>query len=681
MTETEDLPVVGFSQNDRSGTGKIVTDYDAFGGVQSVTDADGYTTNYRYDYGGLGTGVLIKTVQGLDTAQSQTITTSSVPDLLGRTVQTTDGNLNVTTIQYCDGLLQSSVTTTPEVAPAGQTTAPTQTVLTDAGQGTVTTTTTATSGSMEKVSMAWLDYAGRTLKTQRYDGMGDTYTTLDAYDDSGNLYWTQDAVGTITETLFDGLGRATLVAVGTTDSNLTYVESEQYDNNQVGDGDLTRTNQYTSLRYGGYTGRDTTSYYDWRDRLVAQDDGILLTYNSLNNTLAQDNGLQITYNTLDNQGEVTQSDVYDATLPNTGIVIANGVPQPPGNANALRAQTSTAYDNRGRAYETDVYSVDPNNGTVGGSLETDIYHDGRGDVVATAAPGGLVTTTAYDGARRVTLQQSGNAGAVAGTIGTVVQSTATQYDNDSNPIFATTSQLNPDGTTMRNTYVGNWYDPDNRLLITVNYGTNGGTAISQRPQYVTSVPGLWTSYQYDAGGFLCQTTDPAALQTTYFNDWLGRAWKVVVNSGIGTSVATQGNEVTLYSYDGLNRQILVTVENVTPVLIPGHATTWVAEPASCTQYVYKATTGGNGVKGYAAFHGWIYSNDLLSEIVYPDGTTQWCFYDDLGEVISQINRDGSVHEYQYDGLGRQTRDTVTPMNFDIDCTVAALGDTYNALGN
>ncbi len=80
MTETEDLPVVGFSQNDRSGTGKIVTDYDAFGGVQSVTDADGYTTNYRYDYGGLGTGVLIKTVQGLDTAQSQTITTSSVPD-------------------------------------------------------------------------------------------------------------------------------------------------------------------------------------------------------------------------------------------------------------------------------------------------------------------------------------------------------------------------------------------------------------------------------------------------------------------------------------------------------------------------------------------------------------------------------------------------------------------------
>ena len=123
------------------------------------------------------------------------------------------------------------------------------------------------------------------------------------------------------------------------------------------------------------TGRGVTqSYYDWQDRLVAEN-----------------NGLQVTYNTLDNLGEITQAQIYDATQSNTQISMGtDGVPQPPDNASALRAQTKTLYDNQGRAYCSFVYSVDPNSGAVGNRLETDIYHDGRGDVVATQAPGGLV---------------------------------------------------------------------------------------------------------------------------------------------------------------------------------------------------------------------------------------------------------------------------------------------------
>ena len=132
-------------------------------------------------------------------------------------------------------------------------------------------------------------------------------------------------MGTITETLFDGLGHATQVWVGTT-AGLTETESEQYDNNGVGDGDLTQEIQYTNARTPNHV---TLLYYDWRDRLVAQN-----------------NGLQLTYNTLDNLGEITESDVYSAAFAGTVLSMANGVPQPPAEAGGLLAKTTTAFDNQ-----------------------------------------------------------------------------------------------------------------------------------------------------------------------------------------------------------------------------------------------------------------------------------------------------------------------------------------------
>ena len=121
----------------------------------------------------------------------------------------------------------------------------------------------------------------------------------------------------------------------------------------------------------------------------------------------------------------------------------------------------------------------------------------------------------------------GSAGGTAGSIGTVVQSVATQYDGDSIPVFVTTSQLNADGTTYRTSYVRNWYNNANQLTNTANYGTNNGTSMSQQPAAppgpvglapISNTSVLATSYQYDAGGFLSSTTDPTGLQTTYAND-------------------------------------------------------------------------------------------------------------------------------------------------------------------
>ena len=177
----ETLPVVGTDQNAIGGTGTIVTYYDPHGRVERITDADGYSKSCFYDD---PTGALTETVAVVNLSTNTTITTGAVPDLLGRPVQTTDGNLNVTNIAYVDGLLQSTVTTTPAAGP-------TQEVIDNTGQGTIATLATVPGGSLQAVSKVWLDYVGRILETQWYSGQsGGTYTTSDEYD-FGNLCWTE----------------------------------------------------------------------------------------------------------------------------------------------------------------------------------------------------------------------------------------------------------------------------------------------------------------------------------------------------------------------------------------------------------------------------------------------------------------------------------------------------------
>ena len=69
-----------------------------------------------------------------------------------------------------------------------------------------------------------------------------------------------------------------------------------------------------------------------------------------------------------------------------------------------RAISTNSYDDQGRVYESRVYSV-ASDGTISGSyLATDTFYDHAGNVIATYAPGGLVTKDYYDGVGRVTTQ-------------------------------------------------------------------------------------------------------------------------------------------------------------------------------------------------------------------------------------------------------------------------------------
>ena len=153
--------------------------------------------------------------------------------------------------------------------------------------------------------------------------------------------------------------------------------------------------------------------------------------------------------------------------------------------------------------------------------------------------------------------------------------------------------------------------------------------------------------------------------TTYSNDFLGRVLDETVDSGVSGS--SPQKQVTSFAYDGLNREISVVVCNVTPVVGAMPSTTQMQQ----TRYIYAARTADGSA---------INSDDPLSKIIYPDGTTQVDTYDALGELTTQTERDGRKHLYLYDLLGRQVADAVYVWSPGLDKTVVGLIDSYNTLG-
>src|SRR5262249_57081789 len=75
------------------------------------------------------------------------------------------------------------------------------------------------------------------------------------------------------------------------------------------------------------------------------------------------------------------------------------------SASVLRAQTIYSFDDQGRAYQSQVFSVNQSTGAVSSSaLTTNAWRNHRGQVLETKNPGGLVTKETFDGAGRVTVQ-------------------------------------------------------------------------------------------------------------------------------------------------------------------------------------------------------------------------------------------------------------------------------------
>jgi hypothetical protein len=323
--------------------------------------------------------------------------------------------------------------------------------------------------------------------------------------------------------------------------------------NGVGDSNLTQTTQYPG---GGATNRVTQNWYDWRDRLVASKSGVQATEDTTTHR-------PISYTNFDNLSEAWQVQSYDGDT--VTLTYSSGVPQAPA-ASLLRGQTKATYDDQGRAYLSQTYSVNPSTGAVSSnSLNTNTWYNHRSLVIKTSQPGGLVRKNAYDGAGRTTVSYTtdgygdaapgqsnnwANAGTVSST-NNVLEQVETGYDADGNAILTTTRQRNHDETTggplgnatttpkARVSYVAGFYDAANRVTATVDVGTNGGTAWT-RPATppAASDTVLVTSTAYNAAGWVDTVTDPRGIQSKTFYDNLGRRTKSVAAYDGGPSPTT-----------------------------------------------------------------------------------------------------------------------------------------------
>jgi RHS repeat-associated protein len=189
-------------------------------------------------------------------------------------------------------------------------------------------------------------------------------------------------------------------------------------------------------------------------------------------------------------------------------------------------------------------------------------------------------------------------------------------------------------------------------------GNGSGLTGGSSPNVAITV----TSLGGDAG-WQQQVTDPRGIVTKTDYDSLGRTARTVENF-IAFNPSNSADKTTEYTYDGDGNQLTLKADE------PSGA-------SETTQFVYGVTTGSGGST--------VNSNDILAATQYPDPTTgnpsssqqETYTVDALGERLTYSDRNGNVHTYVYDVLGRQTSDQVTTLGSGVDNTVLRIDTAYD----
>jgi RHS repeat-associated protein len=714
---TVTLPIIGTGQN---GPGTAVSETTFFDNWERPVwhkDGDGFLHYAAYD---MGTGAVTKIIVDVDhtrtgdfiglptgwttpTGGGLHLITQMEVDGLGRTTKLTQPAGNITYSVYKDTVYEVRVYPGWDTG-TNRPTGPTQLMRQDRSGGyyeTLTMSATPTVvdgkptggeavGSLETLSRqhtndawqvthvdAYFALAGLTYSTAVSLGTENThfYRTRYNYDNRGRRNKITLPTGTIEKTDFDSLSRPSAKRVGTSDANLVQTVGFVYDDGGIGDSNLTEKTEYPG---GGAANRVSKFYFDWRNRQAASKNGVEGTESTLLNR-------PIYYFEFDNLSQVIATEQYDGD--NVTIVDANsdGVPAKP-SSSLLRARSTTSFDDQGRDYRTQTFSVDQSTGAVSSNfLKTDIWYGKRGQVLKTAAPGGLVNKAESDGAGRATKSYQTDGGGDTAwsdaddvTGDAVLEQTENQYDANGNLIFATLRQRFHDETATgalnnpttapkaRVSYVAGYYDKADRLTDTVNVGTNAGTAYT-RPGTVParSDTVLVVSQTYNTAGWVENTTDPRGIIDKSFYDNLGRTTKTIEAYVDGTP-DNNTDRTTELTYDGSGHVLTVKA----------HLTGGAYQK---TQFVYGVTTGsGSNVN----------SNDILAETRHPDktsgdpSTSEKDVYtvNALGERKTLTDRNGNVHTYSFDVVSRLTTDAVTTLGTGVDGAVRRAEIAYDTGG-
>jgi len=378
--------------------------------------------------------------------------------------------------------------------------------------------------------------------------------------------------------------------------------------------------------------------------------------------------------TLDNLGEVTQRQQYDGD----GVTVSigsDGVPVAPA-ASLLRAQSGASYDEQGRVYQSQTFSVNPSTGAVSTTaLTTNTWYGHRGQVLATAAPGGLVQKAQTDGAGRVTVayQTDGaggsswtSAGSVSGD--NVLTQTERSYDADGNGILVTTRQRFHDETATgalgnastapkaRVAYVAAYYDAANRVTAQVNVGSNGGSAYT-RPSSVParSDTALVTSYGYAADEVQRVALSGAPTGGTFTLSFGGQTTSAIAYNASAATVQSA-------------LQALSSIGSGNVLVMGGSGGPWVVRFAGTLAGTDQAqlTANGSGLTGGTSPSVTVTTSSVggdagrVQTVMDPRGIVSKSDYDLLGQTVRTVeaftdfvpsNGDDKTTEFTYDGAG------------------------------
>lgn len=513
-------------------------------------------------------------------------------------------------------------------------------------------------------------------------GEGDPGTNYDetdyGYDIMKRRRRTVSPGGTITDLVFESRGLVVATYVGTNDdgatetdptsggldpdNNMVIVTANEYDDGGVGgDGNLTEVTQYVD----GTTTRVTSKSYDFRGRNVSTDGEV-------------DYFQKLHY---DNRNRVVKTERYDTTAM--------------GN---LIAFNETKYDDLARVFQTIRYAVDPNTGEMGSCLTDNTWFNASGNPIKSLPAGSnQFTKTIVDSLGRAIkiyhgydLDETDYDEIFTVDDDVIMEQIETTYDSANNALQATTrlryhnapdsqkgALQDPVSTPKaRVTYVTTYPDTINRAIATVNYGTNGGTSLS-RPSTIPSRSDtvLVNNMSYDDAGNMASQTNSAGIITSLGYDNAGRQTRMTLNckttsSSSSSSSSSSGSDCTpsndvnvtvLTSYNADGNVSAVTAVN----LSTGNQT---------TQYVYGTTLADSDIA----------STLLKVAEIYPDsegGDDQVSIaYNRQGQVKRTTDQNGTIHQTEFDKLGRQTHDRVIAVGTGIDDAVLRLSTEYEVRG-
>lgn len=493
----------------------------------------------------------------------------------------------------------------------------------------------------------------------------DNYSeTIFQYDQEGHLLRQRSPNSTIRRWTYDIRGRVTSLWIGTDDTgatpldpsagganNMCAVEILEYDAGGVGSDKLTRITR--PVDGNSANDRVENRSFDWRNRLTQ---------------ISRNHGYREDWS-LDNLGRRFRVDYKEDS---TGVLVA---------------RRDFLFDPLGRVYKAINFSVSGGTATSGPSSEK--WYDGSGNVIKSTVPTSrTLTKYRFDGlGRKIRVYTTVNAAddtyAEAGSVATdiVLEQKEISYDAAGNVVYILGRQRfhNASGTgelanptiepRARLDHTAFYNDPVARPIAKAYYGSYGGNSFSRSstiPSRSDTILVNTTEYtwsQLNSGeAFLRAETivdkDPKNIEQRKKRDSARRLVSVVDDFG-----GVAQTKSIKYTLDGRVAEILVV-----------NSTTG----NQSTKFLYGTTLGDSSIA----------CNDYLRSVIFPDstdtttsGTDQVKFeYNRQGDSTKRTDQAGTVHQYDYDKLGRVVHDRITSLGSNINGAVRRISYEYETRG-